>query len=591
MRIPNSSPSFLALSLKQRFFVSLWYRLTHPRSIDSYRVQLHNSRTAIRELVYHMGRPTTKPESLRNLAEECLQTIGKDPCLKDLLGFQLSLLEKRFKEALIELEDEKKAKNFNRQPLEFLAQDISSALECSYLKSLHGNLLREIAAGPANDYARLTQLTTSTVSDLIDRGWQLESLHNRVNSLLRENPTFQERLEYTMHSLTAEAVTFSVHLRLSGASKLTELEEFGDFRFRPDLPEVNLKPGKADTFTKADPQIVFASSTVQAVDYKSATHQALEKFEHCLDRIRFNFSRNKISPNKEMLVIRKDLKYSLEKISFEVPNPIYQFNAKRFKDFNLRLDQLIINPTIDPQTVECLQAATRHYRLGQDAESYKDKFLSWWFGIEYLTQGGAGGIGERTVRQASHLLMQRYIFWLLEDLIQSTKSELKTIQAGSSPKLSVHDFLALLQDNSFVTSLTAALDERPLLQARAKQLSDSCSDPAKMREFLVAHHQRISWQLDRLWGIRCGLVHGSPLAVRLLIPVSNMEFYLRECLIIALQSLDQNAHITSLDTIFNRAKLAWETTLAELKDPGADHATIRTMAFDSLAYHPNNSHS
>ena len=551
--------------------------------------------------MHHLGRPITKPECLKNLAEECLQTVNQDPCLKDLLGFQLSLLKKRLDDALKGLEDEKKAKSFNRQPLEFLTQDISSAIESTYLVNLHSSILREITSEPSNDYAHIAKLTSSLASDLVSRGWQLESLHSWTTNLLKDQQErpFNERLEFMLRLLTSEPLTFDVHLRLIGASTLIELEEFGGFQFSSELTEVNLTSKKTKVFLKAAPQIVFASSTVEAVDFRSATHQALEKFEHCLDRIRFNFSQNKIFPTKEMLVIRDDQKFSLEKISFDVPNPIYQFDAKRFKDFNLRLDQLIANPAIDPQTVECLQAATRHYRLGQDAESYKDKFLSWWFGLEYLTQGGAGGIGERTVRQASHLLMQRYLFWLLEDLIQSTKSEVDALITRISPhktgpcthKLTAQNFLELLQNTNFAAQLSAALEERPLLQTRVKELSDSFSAPNKMLQFLKAHHQRVTWQIDRLWGIRCSLVHGSPLAVRLLIPVSNMEFYLRECLIIVLRSLDQNAHITSLNTIFKRAELAWNTTLTELESSNADAATIRAIAFDSLAYHPNNFHS
>lgn len=604
MRIPKPNSSFLNLAKKERYFVSLWYSLTNEQSIDSYRVQLHNARTSIREISYHLSRPTTKPEYLKSLAEECLKTINHDPCLKDLLGFQFKLLQKRLRQAIPLLEDNKKAKDFSREPLQFLTQDITNSIELPYLENLKNSILSEIDAHSSDDFLNLAKLTTSLASDLIDRGWQLESLHSWSVNLLKnkqERP-FKQRLEFMLRILTLEPQFFDVHLRLIGASKLIELEEFGGFSFSSEMPEVDLPSDRADHFLKAEPQIVYASSTVRAVDFKSATHQTLEKFEHCLDRVRFNFSQTKIFPTKEMLVIRQDdRKFSLEKISFEVPNPVYRFSAERFKGFNKRLDQLISNPAIDSQTVECLQAATRHYRLGQDAESYRDKFLSWWYGIEYLTQGGPGGIGERTARRAGHLLMQRYVFWLLDDLSRSTAREVDSIISKINPKnpsdvrckgkLIAPLFLELLQNSSFASSLVNALEERPFLQARVKELSEIFSEPNKMREFLETHHQRVTWQLDRLWGIRCSLVHGSKLVVRLLVPVSNMEFYLRECLIIILRSLDQHSHITSLNNIFTRAELAWTTTLEELKDPSANIETIRDIAFDGLAYHPNNFHS
>jgi hypothetical protein len=104
-----------------------------------------------------------------------------------------------------------------------------------------------------------------------------------------------------------------------------------------------------------------------------------------------------------------------------------------------------------------------------------------------------------------------------------------------------------------------------------------------MSEKLKAHVQRLQWHINRLYRIRCCLVHGSPVRFRLALFSANLEYYLKQSLIFTLNALHEHPHITDLASLFQRTVVMWERQLEALEDKAADSAIIADAVFASVA--------
>lgn len=594
MQLPDKTPKFLALTQNQRSFVSCWYSLTHKESLDSNRTRLHNSRTVLKELEHELDlRQMEYPDELGNLLSETLLIIEKDNILESILGYVYPKLKKSLEKARDAVQQTKKGAIFEPEAVKLtshIIRDLNQITQKLYLPALE-NELKQLIASADDECQRIRETTGFLLSDLIDRGWVMESLHSWPNTLLR-NPKsrpFEENLDFMLKSLTASPQNFTLHLRITGSQDLVQLKKFDTFTFSAESPVVSYSNPEIANYLKTDPHVVFASSTVCAVDYKAASHKALEAFEKCLDRIRFNFSCTKIVPDHRILLIRSDAKVRIEDIRYPVPNPIFQTTPKAFVKFNRKLDDLIADKATAKATIERIETTARHYRLGQDAETYRDKFLNWWMGLEFLTKPEVKAkIGVIVNERVTNLMLERYLFWVLEDLLYSIRGEItnftdmaNTALSPARGKINALSLLKLMQHPSARPDISAALVDRPILQQRFDELADHLSHPKQTLTYLENHRKLVSWQIQRLYRIRCCLVHGTPICLRFLLPVSNLEFYLREALVVALRSLNQ-PHIHSLPEVFDRAAFAWQEKKDALNDTDADATTIQQVAFDGL---------
>lgn len=606
MQIPENTPSFDQLTVNQRFFVSLWYSLSHEASLDSNRVRLHNGRTILKELGHELNLEIMRAEQLQGLIQEAKTLSENDPALSEVLGNSFNLLASFLNAAGEFLEvDAKKDKNESKKKngssiysaeairrLLYLTQDVSEALPRPYLDNLKGKLLNNVLS-ESEKIDEIESVTKHFMSDLVERGYTLESLHPWAVTLLKvkTDRPFSQRIEFMLNSLTQDPQRFDVHLRITGKKELCDIGSLGGFKFTNEVPEVSSKYREITKYLKPSEQTIFASSEVTALDFTSASYEALEAFERSLDRIRFNFSRTRIRPDHRILVVRKgDLKPRLEEISFSVPNPVFVLKSRSFARFNERLDSLLNSRRVESISAKRLLAAARHYRLGQDSDSYRDKLLNWWMGLEYLTKSDTNcPIGDHVKNVISNLMMERYVFWLLQDLIYSLRGNcpgLKVISAKYDPdlndaSLSPKRLLPLLQQVDFRTEIEPLIEHQPLLKKRFIEISADLSDPKKTHALLKGHNQRIRWQILRIYGIRCCLVHGTPVCLKFLLPTANLEFYLRESLVVVLKTLARFSHIGSLSEIYERFDFAWQGKLAQLSDTDADALTIQHSVFDN----------
>lgn len=571
--------------------------MTHERSLDSHRVRCLNARLIIGELDHELREGRIKPEELVELCAEADEILAQDCVVTGSLSRHYALIKPLLhKPPMISPEKGKDQQKGEDQQLKqalrefrFTVADFAAALETVYVKQLVAMIPDSIASANEDDTFKLVG---SLLSDLVDQGWTLESLFRWVDLFFQQkrqphHATFASNLHFMLRQLDGGRQKFRVILRLSGSSKLSEFGTFGGFEFRavPGFTPTNPTQQK---FAKHDNLATFAETLVESVDFNSAAIKGREEFEDCLDLLRFNFEPSPLKIDSRCFVERAgDKRGELPVVDHLVPNPVHHLPVDAFRKFSDKMDDVLGRSSIEQESRERLRAAVRHYRFGRDADSYKDKFLNWWMGLEFLASPSPGEpIGTAVVRHCSDALVQRYLYRLVGDLLQTVKEQniiwqddFATVTGTSAlHSLESGGLLKILQSPAQAQQLAQQFPENPVAVRRIKRIAEQLQDPIKTAELLAAHHNHLRWQVARLYRIRCCIVHGSPLAFKLPLFAANLEFYLRELIIICLRALQLNSHINSLREVFQRAALVRTRTDKELRaTPPASDAVWATV--------------
>lgn len=582
MQALSANPVFSALTRGEKLFIESWFIATHPRSLDSFRVRCHNGRTILQELKREMGFPFANAEDLAHIAAEAQEVCSADPVLRQLLAPSWTPLETHLA-ALAKANKDESEKA--RIQLRNILTDTLEQVSANYLQRTSAALRAAIAA---NDDKLIIQLTNCLTTDLAARGWALSSLHAfGATKFLADNPSgtpFTHTFAGFAARISQPAEAFEVILACSGSAVLHQLGNFSDFRFSavaPTVPEKEEDPKRRlEKFLRTNRYRTFATTTVQAVDYNSAIHEADEKMAKCLDRLRFNFYKWPVKISPEALVIRvSDRRHRLVNRVAPIPNPEHHVPLEEFLAMDARLNTLFASQQLANESRRRIEAAARHYRLGLDSQAYRDMVLNWWMGLEILTNAGDGkGIGEKVIRGALPVIVHRYFKVQLRNVAKlihtalgnSWPGEAQTLLTVSADTvLTWQQALTVLQDTTAKNASNTLLADRPALQIRWMRFAELSNDAAKLLSYLDEHEQRVRWHLWRLYRIRCCLVHGTPVEMPLQLPAANLEYYLRECIYVVLGAFLRATQIPTLETLFDRASAAASRRKATLADKSA----------------------
>jgi len=606
MNLLNRQPPTGTFLAHEKFFLELWYGMTHEASLDSHRVRCLNARTIIRELDQELRIGRAKPDEYLELCAEADEIFARDPLAANSFTRHLALLHPLLKTPPIPDEKKKEKDAALEQKLRefrFIVADFSAALERDYFKQLLAILPDTIVGG---DNEKTEAVVGALLSDLVDQGWPLETLFSWAELFFKKKrppyDTFTANLRFLLQQIAWGKQPYRVILRFVGSSKLADFGDFAGFKFRPSpgftpVEGNNQASDRQRRFATITPLTVFAETSVEAVDLTAAAIAAREKFEQCLDQLRFNFEPEPLKVDERCFVERLgDHHTDVRVVRHLVPNPHHHLAPEAFREFSEEMEAMMNRTAIEPESRERLRAAIRHYRFGSDADTYTDKFLNWWMGLEFLSYVGNDGFIGRTVAiHASDALLQRYLYRLVSDLVRTLKGQniawdADLVAASGAATLNDLEYsgaLKLLQAQPLAVKLASSFPNNPVAAVRIGRLAAALQDPKKTADVLVAHQRHLLWQLGRLYRIRCCIVHGSPVRFRLPLFTANMEFYLKELIIVCLRSLTLNPHVVSLREVFQRAAFARQRMDAELRAAAPNPDAIRNAVFNSVVIQEN----
>ena len=586
MYIFNNS-HFESLETGQKAFLEAWFNLTHERSLDSFRLRCHNGRTILAELKRESGFEFASTSDIALLAQEAQVFCANDPILPDLLGNsspalynQIALLAKKKPD-----DDSKK----ERRQIKLILADLLPQLDQRYLNATIQALESAIAA---NLKDKIPSLTGILATEMAARGWALSGLHRWVESHFLvgagEGGTFAERFGIFANRLKRAPQVYQVVVALSGNPELPRLGLFGGFEFSETPPSfsfaANITTSNFDRFLRRNPHRTFATASVEALDNRAAAHKAQEKLAICLDRLRFNFARDTVMNQRQVLVYRPSAQTArLIHLDSSIPSPEHHLPWAGFLAANQQIADLIASGRVASESRRRIEAALRHYRLGLDGNSYHDKLLNWWMGLETLTNAGEGkGIGDRVVKISLPLLaldyfeiQLQYLFGVLGEACGSLPPRIgEILPVGPIKHANLEHKLSVLQDSAAQAQIAQALQRHPWVLSRWNRFVVLACDPKRLLVYLEEHELRVRWHLLRLYRIRCCLIHGTPVDMPLQLPSANLEFYLRATIHVCLDALVHNNHIEDLESVFERATICLNQRREILNASGAGTTEI-----------------
>jgi hypothetical protein len=190
-------------------------------------------------------------------------------------------------------------------------------------------------------------------------------------------------------------------------------------------------------------------------------------------------------------------------------------------------------------------------------------------------------------------MLTGYLFRLLRDLL-STFRALKlplnhhlqtTTGVDSIDDLSISGLVKMLQDDSDHSQLWTSLQNHPFIVHHGRRITELLCDPKKAASQIRGHQRRLQWHLDRLYRIRCCIVHGSPIRFRLALFAANLEYYLKQTLMFVLDAFRNHAHITDLVSLFQRSVVAWDRRLGILAEDSKGKNDIADAVFADVLIH------
>ena len=99
-----------SLEPHERFFVELWYSMTHMRSLDSHRVRCLNARTIVRELADELQIGLIDEPELSTLCDEAREILSDDPVVQRRFGVGFAIVEPLLKNPPIQQPEKGKNK-------------------------------------------------------------------------------------------------------------------------------------------------------------------------------------------------------------------------------------------------------------------------------------------------------------------------------------------------------------------------------------------------------------------------------------------------------------------------------------------------
>ena len=559
----------------QIFFIQAWYSLMHRNTLDSHRVRCMNSINIIQELqklIRLRGEGRKVKDDISMVAKEALEILEIDQIINNF-----SYHTKRLNPLLYELsandkgkdKEKGKGKDKNQNLATYYLKDFITDLEERYLSLLFDKLNEAIREH--HDYEEIFQFTNSLLSLMVDRGHSTAVLFSAVKNIFckQGNDDFQSRFDHLRNLLTQGISEYRLIFKLNNFSKFDDsMTQLGPVTFflSPDdtIPKANHGIQK---FLSKGLNVVFAEIKALGWDAEAAGLNGKQQLDNILDLIRFELEGNIIGVDDQFLAIQENSTFQkLLKLPSQIPNPKSNINKFEFKDFLENVEYVTSQAPISTESSKKITSAFRFYRLGRDATQYENKFINWWTALEYLVRTGReGSIISEVEEKLTNLLLLNYPTKHLKSYIPACAyCGIDFGQSGIDPV----EFFKTIQDSEAAGNIldNDNLQESPLLTYALIKFQRQTEDASAVFKFLNRHENHLRWHMNRLWRMRCDIVHSANYTINLTLLSANLEYYLKTVLWMILKFLRANPNIESIEELFVRTDSAVERLKSSLKD-------------------------
>lgn len=606
MRIDKLIPKQLALSERQKFFLSAWFNLSHRGSLDSYRVRVMNPINILRELIA-MYQPHADESDRRRVAEEVVDIFSNQPVI-DANREKYHGLDD-FLTIINEALESSKTAGDKAKPTHVLSQR-GAMIKSFCLQAKHSlevNLLvdsmqwlrdqlttSDVGLGNAEkrkSYYAIERAARDALSIALDEGGSIETLFQHYRAMVAplaegEAFDFDARLARVSEHLTADPKPHKIIFQIIGAVKPQRLEgTFGSISLTvtppingDDLPEAVKK-------FVATPNVIFACAEVTSRDGRSAGMVAFRQIGEILDLVRFAFDEKKIILKPRFLLSDTEKSLILE-VPDIIPNPESSLTSQRLEEFVNDLNKWGQRTEGSVEGKDRVFSAFRLYRVGAEAKIFENKLVNWWTGVEYLTRGGkssGGPIGAGVENALTYILLLGY----MPKHLQAFHSTFKFLNIEAQlpigvtklGELNLKELYAVLKSSDNYPSLEAACSQHTYLWMHLQKFIEHLATPKKIHAFISVHEKRLRWQIQRIYRARCDIVHSGRQVVNASLLCANLEYYLKTVLRAMIDQLSVLPTVTGPGEFFDRSAFQYMRLSKQLSTTktNEDQLLIQTL--------------
>lgn len=540
--IPNHS-----FTVSQRFFAEKLLELVHRKTLDSYRVRLHNPKSILSELAkvlsdFKRNKIKSFEITVAPVILEAIKIINQER------GLCFDVISKPF---LIKALSEA----MNTKKIEILLHSLNLFINNNqnYAEKLIDLIYSEITAIDtreplinAQDFSGLNTLCDYFISELLQMGFAKNYLHQLFWKLFKENgePTFDIGFSF-IHSLTKrEEESYDVIFRFTTVSanpKLPQLDFIDKFLLN-NVEKNTIKDYSADSskyFLKDSPNRYYLKITCSGLDYISVIGKAKTQLNTILDYSHIGFPELSIHISNEILVVGtlSPEKSKIHRLEYRLDGNFK--NSKTVYDsFTERLQSIKQNPLIANETKNKLYSAFRNLRLGWDASEMEQKFLHYWIGMEYLFANA--DIGENTVKRMKDYFVKCDVVYYTRRNFYNFHQDIQRL--GLSNSLSNYDEEGnyISHKHTFEHIEREYLRSKPLLAFRANRYGEKISKENNLKDGIISHKENLEHHLARIYRIRNEIIHEAAIHMEIATVTSNVRYYLVFILNLFLDYFSQN---------------------------------------------------
>ena len=525
---------------KYNLFYQIWSELLHTDTMSSYRHSLMNSLSCLEEVKSVIALSLNDASSNASVTEclkEAVETLNHDPVLEKYYSVILSALVN----SQGSLNDNDIKKDSKKHARLYLAEYALEKIKPDYMNKLFLELEDALDEGRQD---RIITCTNILISCCVNTGWHPSALYYSIRILNNSeaNPgkweqfkTYitQGRHEYEVYfplcvedNTVREDRNASIH-----DENLREINTMGFAVINGGELRANFQcADKPENFNTRQNYIVIP---VQSYDIYSASLEAVQKIS-----LVFNFLGlyNRIKAWNIRGTLWGVLDTRSRKLSWVREDKLFgAYNYRPMETGKVYTSaRNILMQGSGSEINRRLVSVLSYINMGKRSYSFEERFINFWVGFESFCKSDVSDeIIINVIEAVSAGMCIRYIYRLFYNFISDCRRcrvDIDNFLAGASSRdEQVKNIIAALRDENNYAALDALCSVNTLLKIRCQEMRSLASDDLAMMNRVEAYHQKVSWQVRRLYRLRNSIAHNAERfsANYLSVCTNHLDEYLR----------------------------------------------------------------
>lgn len=565
------------------FFAQIVEELLFDYTIDTYKVPAMNSHTLCEELcqtIDDVESGAIKQGAIKPIMEELCDRLTKDHTVTSLLG--------EIRDELISSLN----RNDSIAEIKVRAELLRNKLEKKYLDETK-RLLKETLAD-AKQKEKIISITKTLITELIALGYSPEYIYFESINFFFEGvrPAAIDSIslidDYLEIFAAKELSLIAVYRVSDNFQELKEFAAANDMLIESNMPSIKLvkTSTRVTNFLSENKSLplYLTVKNIKAYDFFAAREDGDGKIQLLDSLARYHVHRQDFKWSDEALICSQDGR------SFGVYNRPVPPTLKRPEQDIHRLSSLIektlntvTSEKLNPESLSRFVRAFLRHDMAIKSVAPESQLLEFWAAIEVLFTTYESG--EDKILQVAKGIVPfetaEYAAKMGADLYSSVKNSgisaalgiIDEIKEGSNEIEKCIALVAIQDNEDKRNKLYEKLSEHVLLRNRIFYLKSRLSSADVIRNTLIAHDRRVSWQTQRIYRARNLIIHSGRSVPSIKILVENLHSYLDRVLDLLIEEVSLLGYSISIDQICEKLRLEHDAHLKLLEKAKNDICT------------------